>query len=189
MGVHGTAEGETISCSATDPFYVDGVRYMATGYTLETSSDGGSTWGVPMAYTGTSYSYVNQGVPSGSYPFFNAKHFTNIVFSADVTALHPRFIYTGTPASGVLVLDFPKNRPTTAFATWMESAKTSQIVIRTPAKYSSNWTSDTDNFVPLADVTDTPSAAVRSAANHIIGQYAGCWLAETPEPGVVVLFR
>ena len=126
---------------------------------------------------------------SGNYPFYNAKHFTNIVFSADVTVLHPRFVYVGTPASGVLVLDFPKNRPTTAFATWMESTKTSQIVIQTPAKYSSNWTSDTANYVPLADVTDTPSAAVRAAAKHIIGQYGGCWLAEIPEPGVVILFR
>jgi hypothetical protein len=71
----------------------------------------------------------------------------------------------------------------------MASAKTSQIVIRTPAKHSSNWTSDTANYVPLADVTDTPSAEVRAVVKRIIGQYAGCWLAEIPEPGVVVLFR
>ena len=126
---------------------------------------------------------------SGNYPFYNAKHFTNIVFSADVTVLHPRFVYVGTPASGVLVLDFPKNRPTTAFSTWMESAKTSQIVIRTPAEYSSNWTSDTDNYVPLADVTDTPSAAVLATVKHIIGQYGGCWLSEIPYPGTMIVVQ
>ena len=125
---------------------------------------------------------------SGNYPFYNAKHFTNIVFSADVTVLHPRFVYVGTPASGILVLDFPKNRPTTEFSTWMESTKTSQIVIRTPAKYSSNWTSDTANYVPLADVTDTPSAEV-SAVKRIIGQYAGCWLAEIPRVGLTIIIR
>ena len=125
---------------------------------------------------------------SGNYPFYAATYFTNIVFSADVTKLHPQFIYEGTPASGVLVLDFPKNRPTTAFVTWMASSKKSQIVIRTPAKYSSNWTSDTANFVPLADVSDTPGADVR-AVKRIIGQYAGCWLAETPMPGIVVFLR
>lgn len=125
---------------------------------------------------------------SGSYPFYNATYFTNIVFSADVTKLHPQFIYAGTPASGVLVLDFPKNRPTTAFSTWMASAKTSQIVIRTPAKHSSNWTSDTANYVPLANVTDTPSAEVL-AVKRIIGQYAGCWLAQTPGPGTVIVVK
>ena len=125
---------------------------------------------------------------SGSYPFYGATYFTNIVFSADVTKLHPQFIYAGTPASGVLVLDFPKNRPTTAFSTWMASAKTSQIVIRTPANHSSNWTSDTANYVPLANVTDTPSAEVL-AVKRIIGQYAGCWLAQTPSPGTVIVVK
>ena len=125
---------------------------------------------------------------SGSYPFFGATYFTNIVFSADVTALHPQFIYNGTPASGILVLDFPNNRPTTAFSTWMTSTKKSQIVIRTPKKFSSNWTSDTDNFVPLADVTDTPSAEVL-AVKRIIGQYAGCWLAEIPRSGLIAVLR
>jgi hypothetical protein len=113
---------------------------------------------------------------------------TNIVFSADVTALHNKFIYTGTPASGILVLDFPKNRPTTAFSTWMDSTKKSQIVIRTPNKFSSNWTSDTDNYVPLSGVTDTPSAEVL-AVKRIIGQYAGCWLAEIPRAGAVIVIR
>ena len=80
------------------------------------------------------------------------------------------------------------NRPTTAFSTWMASAKTSQIVIRTPAKHSSNWTSDTANYVPLANVTDTPSAEVL-AVKSIIGQYAGCWLAQTPGPGTVIVVK
>ena len=125
---------------------------------------------------------------SGNYPFYGVTCLTNIVFSADVTALHNKFIYTGTPASGILVLDFPKNRPTTAFSTWMDSTKKSQIVIRTPNKFSSNWTSDADNFVPLADVTDTPSAEVL-AVKRIIGQYAGCWLAEIPRSGLIVVLR
>ena len=125
---------------------------------------------------------------SGNYPFYNATYFTNIVFSAEVTKLHPQFIYAGTPASGVLVLDFPGNRPTTVFSTWMASSKKSQIVIRAPGKSISNWTSDNENYVPMADVTDTPSAEVR-ATGHIIGQYAGCWLAETPPSGTVMLFR
>ena len=125
---------------------------------------------------------------SGSYPFFSATYFTNIVFSADVTKLHPQFIYNGTPASGILVLDFPKNRPTTAFSTWMTSTKKLQIVIRTPNKFSSNWTSDADNFVPLADVSDTPSAEV-TAVKRIIGQYAGCWLSEIPRSGLIVVLR
>ena len=101
-------------------------------------------------------------------------------------ALPSQFVYAGTPASGVLVLDFPKNRPMTAFDTWMTCAKKSQIVIRTPAMSSSNWTSDTDNFVPLADVTDTPSAEVL-AVKRIVGQYAGCWLAEIPHLGPIIM--
>ncbi len=125
---------------------------------------------------------------TGSYPFFNATYLTNVVFSADVTSLNSQFIYNGTPASGVLVLDFPGNRPTTAFSTWMTSAKKSQIVIRTTAESSVNWTSDTDNYVPMSDVTDTPSDEVR-AVKRIIGQYAGCWLAEIPKAGLVVIVR
>lgn len=125
---------------------------------------------------------------SGNYPFYGVTCLTNIVFSADVTALHNKFIYTGTPASGILVLDFPKNRPTTAFSTWMDSTKKSQIVIRTPKKFSSNWTSDAGNFVPLADVTDTPSAEVL-AVKRIIGQYAGCWLSEIPLSGTIIIVR
>ena len=70
----------------------------------------------------------------------------------------------------------------------MDSTKKSQIVIRTPAKHSSNWTSDTDNYVPLADVTDTPGAAVL-AVKRIIGQYAGCWLSEIPQSGLIVVVR
>lgn len=119
---------------------------------------------------------------SGNYPFYNDTYLTNIVLSADVATLPSEFIYADTPASGVLVLDFPKNRPTTAFSTWMTSTKKSQIVIRTPEMYSSNWTSDTANFVPLTDVTDAPSAEVR-AVRRIIGQYAGCWLSEISRSG------
>ena len=125
---------------------------------------------------------------NGNYPFYNATYFTNIVFSTDITKLHPQFIYAGTPASGVLVLDFPGNRPTTAFSTWMTSAKKSQIVIRTPSKAASNWTSDTANYVPMENVTDTPSAAVL-AVKKVVGQYAGCWLSVIPPPGTLVVVK
>ena len=138
------------------------------------------------------YAYLPKFAPttvSGSYPFYNATYYTNIVFSADVTRLHPQFIYAGTPASGVLVLDFPANRPTTAFSTWMASAKKSQIVIRTTAKAASNWTSDTANYVPMENVTDTPSAAVL-AVKKIVGQYAGCWLSVIiPKQGLSIIVR
>ncbi len=123
----------------------------------------------------------------GNYPFYNAKYLTNIVFSADVKALHPQFVYGGTPESGILVLDFPGNRPTTDISTWMASEKKSQIVIRTPWQFSANWTSDTANFVPKEDVTDTPSDEIR-AMKHILGQYGGCWLKEIPpDPSVIFL--
>ena len=137
------------------------------------------------------YAYLPKFAPttvSGQYPFYNATYYTNIVFSADVTTLHPQFIYAGTPASGVLVLDFPGNRPTTAFSTWMDSAKKSQIVIRTPSKVSTNWTSDTANYVPMENVTDTPSADVL-AVKKIVGQYAGCWLSEIQPGGTIIVVK
>lgn len=61
-GLQSPALGETVNCTATEPFYLNGVRYAASGYTLETSSDGGTTWSEPVFHAGTAYDYVNEGV-------------------------------------------------------------------------------------------------------------------------------
>lgn len=52
-----SAPKETMVCTATEPFYQNGVRYVCTGYTLEEQLENGE-WGAPVTYEGTSLEYA-----------------------------------------------------------------------------------------------------------------------------------
>ena len=52
--VAGLSSGDSLTVTAASSSYADGVKYEATGYTLETSTDGGLTWGAATSHGGTS---------------------------------------------------------------------------------------------------------------------------------------
>ncbi len=131
---------------------------------------------------------MTNAVKNVKYPFYSATAFTNIVLSADVDTLPPEFVY-GVPSSGVLVLDFPRKRPVTDVSVWVrEGVDKSKIIIHSSIVGTENWTSDEDNFVPLADVTDTPSAEVR-AVRKLLGRYGGCWFSAIPQGPTSLILR
>ena len=62
--VNGVSVGDTLTITAESPSYADGVKYEATGYTLETSADGGITWGAATSHSGTSATITYDGTPT-----------------------------------------------------------------------------------------------------------------------------
>lgn len=62
--VNGVSVGDTLTISATSPSCANGVKYEATGYTLETSADGGITWGAATSHSGTSATIAYDGTPT-----------------------------------------------------------------------------------------------------------------------------
>ena len=62
--VDGVSVGDTLTIAAKSPSYADGVKYEATGYTLETSTDGGITWGAATSHGGTSATIAYDGTPT-----------------------------------------------------------------------------------------------------------------------------
>lgn len=62
--VAGLSSGDSLTVTATSPSCADGVKYEATGYTLETSADGGVTWGAATSYGGTSATVAYDGTPT-----------------------------------------------------------------------------------------------------------------------------
>lgn len=56
--------GDTLTIVAMSPSYAGGVKYEATGYTVETSSDGGVTWGAATSHVGTSATVAYDGTPT-----------------------------------------------------------------------------------------------------------------------------
>ena len=62
--VAGVSPGDSLTVTAVSPSCADGVKYEATGYTLETSTDGGITWGVATSYSGTSATIAYNGTPT-----------------------------------------------------------------------------------------------------------------------------
>lgn len=60
-GTVATEAGDTADCTAGANYPKSGVLYGCSGYTLETSTDGGTTWSEPVAYEGTQFSYTNEG--------------------------------------------------------------------------------------------------------------------------------
>ena len=62
--VNGVIAGDTLTITAKTPSYANGVKYEATGYTLETSVDGGITWGAATSHNGTSATIAYDGTPT-----------------------------------------------------------------------------------------------------------------------------
>lgn len=62
--VNGVSAGDTVTITAKTPSYANGVKYEATGYTLETSADGGITWGAATSHNGTSATIAYNGTPT-----------------------------------------------------------------------------------------------------------------------------
>ena len=62
--VNGVSAGDTLTITAKTPSYANGVKYEATGYTLETSADGGITWGAATSHSGTSATITYDGTPT-----------------------------------------------------------------------------------------------------------------------------
>ena len=62
--VNGVSAGDTLTITAKTPSYANGVKYEATGYTLETSTDGGITWGAAASHNGTSATITYGGTPT-----------------------------------------------------------------------------------------------------------------------------
>ena len=62
--VAGLSSGDSLTVTATSPSCAGGVKYEATGYTLETSADGGITWGAATSHSGTSATLAYNGTPT-----------------------------------------------------------------------------------------------------------------------------
>ena len=62
--VAGLSSGDSLTVTASSPSYAGGVKYEATGYTLETSADGGITWGAATSHSGTSATIAYDGTPT-----------------------------------------------------------------------------------------------------------------------------
>ena len=62
--VAGLSSGDSITVAATSPSCSGGVKYVATGYTLETSANGGLTWGAATSHSGTSATIAYNGTPT-----------------------------------------------------------------------------------------------------------------------------
>ena len=62
--VSDVSAGNTLTITAKTPSYANGVKYEATGYTLETSTDGGITWGAATSHNGTSATIAYNGTPT-----------------------------------------------------------------------------------------------------------------------------
>ncbi len=62
--VNGVSADDTLTITAKTPSYANGVKYEATGYTLETSTDGGITWGAATSHNGTSATIAYNGTPT-----------------------------------------------------------------------------------------------------------------------------
>ena len=62
--VAGLSSGDSLTITAISPSCANGVKYEATGYTLETSTDGGITWGAATSYSGTSATIAYDGTPT-----------------------------------------------------------------------------------------------------------------------------
>jgi len=62
--VAGLSSGDSLTVTATSPSCANGVKYEATGYTLETSADGGITWGSTTRHSGTSATITYNGTPT-----------------------------------------------------------------------------------------------------------------------------
>ena len=62
--VAGLSSGDSLTVTAASSSYADGVKYEATGYTLETSADGGITWGAATSHSGTSATIAYDGTPT-----------------------------------------------------------------------------------------------------------------------------